>query len=91
MTHLNDPGFWEERRGARELGERWESTLRGCWAVLILVLTAIDALVTATLGIHPRPPVLSHLGHVIADEYRAGANEWIDADVVRSDAEGVEL
>lgn len=86
MSTTRRPGRGDARPG---LGERLEEALRGLWAVIVLVLTGVDALVTAVIGIRPLTPVLSRIGHVIADEYRAGANEWIDADVVDHDPEGV--
>ena len=52
--------------------------LRGMWAVLLLILTGIEALFTALIGIRPISPVLVQLGHVMADEYRAGRHGYVD-------------
>jgi hypothetical protein len=71
----------------------WHEVLRGVRAVVVLLLTALDALVTAVLGIRPLAPVIARLGHALVDEYRAGANDWIDVEVIDiedDDAEGVE-
>ncbi len=61
----------------RPAGSFW----RGLWAVVVLLLTALDALITALLGWAPFTPKLRQIGHVIADEYRAGAHGWTDAEV----------
>jgi len=69
----------KERPGS---GPTLAEVLDGLRAVVILLLTALDALLTALLGIRPLSPCLVHLGHVIADEYRAGRHGYVDADVV---------
>jgi hypothetical protein len=74
----SQPGSGHDGRG---LGE----VLRGCWSVLVLVLTALDALLTALVGIGPLTPKLRELRHVIADQYRAGACGVRDAVVVDDD------
>lgn len=54
--------------------------VRGLWAVVRLLLSAVAALSSAVTGF---PPGRARaLGHVIADEYRAGRAGAIDADVV---------
>ena len=85
MAYINDPGRQQERRPGADPGERLEAVLRGCWAVLVLFLTAVDELVTALLGIRPLTPLLRKAGHVVADEYRAGQHGWIDAEVIDPD------
>lgn len=70
----------------------WREVLRGCWAVALLLLTALDALITAVLGIRPLAPLAARLGRALADEYRAGTHDWINAEVIEDDdPEGVEL
>jgi hypothetical protein len=61
------------------------------WAVLLLILTGIEALLTALIGIRPLSPVLARLGHVVADEYRAGRHGYVDADVADDPESEVEL
>jgi hypothetical protein len=68
---------------------RWEDlpvltrlamVLRGLWAVLRLVATAPLALLSAVLGV--RPGLARSVGHVIADEYRAGRHGHVYADAI---------
>lgn len=61
---------------------RFGPVLRGLLAVLALVATAMDALVTALLGTAPLTPRLRRAGRVLADEYRAGHAGAVDAEVV---------
>lgn len=65
--------------------------LLGMWAVLLLILTGIEALLTALIGIRPLSPVVARLGHVLADEYRAGRHGYVDADVTDDPESEVEL
>jgi hypothetical protein len=60
--------------------------LRGLLAVAVLLLTAVDELVTAAIGIRPLTPVLRETWQVITDEYRAGAIGAIDADLVEEES-----
>lgn len=61
------------------------SILRGLLGVAVLLLTAIDALVTAVLGWAPLTPKLREIRQVIADEYRAASHGAVDADVIGED------
>lgn len=62
------------------LSTRLLMVARGLWAVLLLLLSAIAALSSAVVGF---PPGRARaLGHVIADEYRAGRAGAVDATVV---------
>lgn len=78
MSVMPPPPHGQDERPDRDL---W-SVLRGCVAVLVLVLTALDALVTAVLGVSPVTPVLSRLRHVIADEYRAARMGAVNAEPI---------
>jgi hypothetical protein len=58
--------------------QRLAGVLRGLLGVALLLAGALDALITACLGIRPVGPRLVELGGVIADRYRlarAGARE----------------
>ncbi|WP_242911537.1 hypothetical protein [Actinomadura terrae] len=55
---------------------------RAAWAVLVLLLSAADALVTAWLGVRPAGLWLSTMRRELADEARRGWHDAIDADVV---------
>ncbi|MCP2343387.1 hypothetical protein [Actinomadura rupiterrae] len=57
---------------------RLAGVARGCWRVLVLCWAALCALVSAAVG--TPPGVCSRLGHVLADEYRAGRAGAIDAE-----------
>lgn len=73
-----------QRAGARE--RLWVG-LRVVLCVLTLLVTAVDAWLTALLGVRPLTPVLRRLAAVIADECRTCAAGAIDADVIE-DSEG---
>lgn len=61
---------------------RLRAVLRGVWAVIVLVLSAIETLGSALTGI-PRPSYyLRKLGHVIAEEYRNARDDVIDAEII---------
>lgn len=64
---------------------RGRSVLRGLLGVVVLFLTALDALVTAVLGWAPLTPKLREIRQVIADEYRAASHGAVDADVIGED------
>jgi hypothetical protein len=87
MIHTSRERPRETRISASPL--RWEDlpllarvamVLRGLWAVLWLLVTAVAALLSAVLGV--RPGLARSVGHVIADEYRAGRHGHVYADVV---------
>ena len=59
------------------------AVLRGVWAVLRLLAGALAALVGAAVGAPPAGA--ARLGHVLADEYRAGRAGAIDAEVIDDD------
>lgn len=62
-------------------GGRARAVRRGVTAVAFLLLGALDALLTARLGI-PRLAWLSRkVGREIADEYRRGYHDAVDAEV----------
>ena len=56
------------------------AVLRGGWAVVRLLAGALAALAGAALG--TPPACATRLGHLIADEYRAGRAGAIDAEVI---------
>lgn len=56
--------------------------VRAAWAVLVLLLSAADALVTAWLGVRPAGLWLSAWRRELGDEARRGWHHAIDADVV---------
>src|SRR5262249_46634966 len=65
---------------------------RGVWAVICLITSAADALVSAVLGTPRMAPIGHRLGREIADEYRRGFHDAIDVtdpddedDVIDSD------
>jgi hypothetical protein len=63
----------------------WEAALavlRGLQAVLVLVLTAADALVTAVIGIPPLTLALRRIRLAIGDEYRRGYYDAVEAEVI---------
>lgn len=64
---------------------RARATLRGLAAVLTHLLGALDALVTARLGIPPLAWLARRTGHAIADEYRRGYAGAVDAEVIDED------
>ncbi|REE96641.1 hypothetical protein [Thermomonospora umbrina] len=64
---------------------RMRPVLRGLLAVALLLVTAVDALLTALIGVRPLVPLLRSLAAVLADEYRAGRVGAIDADVIEDD------
>ncbi|MEU9832728.1 hypothetical protein AB0D67_14490 [Streptosporangium sp. NPDC048047] len=74
-------------RQQADVWERLRGAVRGALAVLMLLLTAADAWLTALLGLPPITPVLRRLAVVIADEWRTAAAGAIDADVIDSDQE----
>lgn len=57
------------------------SRKRGLLAVVMLLITAVDDLVTAVIGCGPLIPRMRRLSTVIADEYRAGAEGWVEVEV----------
>lgn len=65
----------------RAWASRARSVALGLLGVLVLLITAADALVTALLGIPPITPKVRELGRVIADEYRCAAMGAVDADI----------
>ncbi|WP_242884090.1 hypothetical protein [Actinomadura litoris] len=70
-----EPGMWE----------RLGPLLRGVWAVLVLLATALDALVTAFVGTAPLTPRMRRVGQVLGDEFRAGQAGAVDAEVIEDD------
>ncbi|MFI0367568.1 hypothetical protein ACH35V_06785 [Actinomadura sp. 1N219] len=56
------------------------AVLRGAWAVARLLAGALAALLSAALGTPPASG--TRLGHLIADEYRAGRAGAINAEVI---------
>ncbi|MER5419894.1 hypothetical protein [Streptosporangium roseum] len=69
-------------RQRAHLRERLHAAVRGALAVLVLLVTAADAWLTALLGLPPITPVLHRLTGVIADAWRSGAAGAIDAEVI---------
>ena len=66
----------------RARGGRARATARGLAAAVLLVLGAIDALVTARFGL-PRLAWMSRrVGRGLADEYRRGYHDACDAEVI---------
>ena len=72
----------ESARSA-SFGARFLAVARGVWAVVRLLWGALWALTAAALGVPPVRP--ARLGHVIADEYRAGRVGAVDAEVIEDD------
>lgn len=58
------------------------AVLRGLLAVLVLLLTALDALVTAVIGIPPVTLALRKARRAISDEYRRGYDNAVEAEVI---------
>jgi hypothetical protein len=82
MEHTPKPSPGEgDQPGSGDGALGFVDIVRGCCAVVLLFLTALDALVTALLGIAPLTPRLREMRHVISDEYQAGAHGWINAEV----------
>lgn len=74
-----------DKAGARR--GRLRSIGRGLAAAVALVLTGIDALITARLGI-PRLAWLGRrIGREIAGEYRRGYHDARDAEVIDEERE----
>jgi hypothetical protein len=71
----HEPGVWE----------RLAPVLRGALAVLVLLATALDALVSAWVGAPPLAPRLRKVGRVLGDEFRAGRAGAVDAEVIEDD------
>lgn len=61
------------------------AVLHGLWAVARLLAGALAALASAVLGTPPASA--TRLGHLIADEYRAGRVGAIDAEVIEDTAD----
>jgi hypothetical protein len=61
------------------------AVLRGLWAVARLLAGAVAALASAAIGTPPASA--TRLGHLIADEYRAGRAGAIDAEVIEDTAD----
>lgn len=55
---------------------------RGVWFVLVLLATAVDSLLTALIGVPPLAWFARRIGHALADEYRRGYHNAVDAEVV---------
>jgi hypothetical protein len=65
----------------------WEAAravLRGLAAVLVLVLTAVDALVTAVIGIPPITLAWRQVRRAVGDVYRTGYYDAVEAEVIES-------
>lgn len=61
---------------------RIRDTLRAMWGVFCLVIGAIDALVTALLGVTPFAIPWADIRAELADRWRLAYNDARDADVV---------
>lgn len=61
---------------------RARSTVRGFAAALLLILGAVDALVTARFGLPRLAWMGRRVGREIADEYRRGCHDARDAEVI---------
>ncbi|MGI8333518.1 hypothetical protein ACRYCC_26495 [Actinomadura scrupuli] len=72
-----------DRREAR--GNTARAVARGLLAVLLLVLTGVDALATALVGLPPLAWIGRKLGRELADEYRRGYHGALDAEVIEGD------
>jgi hypothetical protein len=60
---------------------------RGVAAVVALVLTAVDALVTARLGLPRLAWMGRRVGRELAEEYRRGYHDARDAEVIDEENE----
>lgn len=72
-----------DKRRAR--GNTARAVARGLIAVLLLVLTGVDALATALVGLPPLAWIGRKLGRELADEYRRGYHDAQDAEVIEGD------
>jgi hypothetical protein len=61
---------------------RLRDVARGVWFVVVLLATALDALLTALIGVPPLTWFARRIGRALADEYRRGYHDAVDADVV---------
>jgi hypothetical protein len=61
---------------------RFCSILRGLAAVAALLATAVDALITAVIGIPPVTWALRRIRRAIGEEYRRGYHGAVDAEVI---------
>ncbi|MFB4307024.1 hypothetical protein [Actinomadura sp. GTD37] len=73
----------------RAYWSRVRSAFRGLLAVAVLLLTALDEVATALLGLPALTPRLRRWWGAIADEYRAGAMGVFDAEVIEDENEEV--
>ncbi|MET8140399.1 hypothetical protein ABZU32_08840 [Sphaerisporangium sp. NPDC005288] len=69
-------------RQRAEWREQLRAALQGLLAVLVLLASAADAWLTATLGLPPAAPMLRRLAEVVADAWRTGAARAIDAEII---------
>lgn len=67
---------------ARDRRSRLRSTARGVAAAVLLVLGAVDALVTARFGLPRLAWIGRRVSREIADEYRCGYHDARDAEVI---------
>lgn len=68
--------------------QRLAGVLRGLLGVALLLAGALDALITACLGIRPVGPQLAELRQAITDRYRLARAGARDADVIDDKKEG---
>ena len=66
---------------------RIRDTLRALWGVFCLLIGAVDALVTAVLGITPLAIPWAEFRAEIADRWRLAYNDARDADVITEERE----
>jgi hypothetical protein len=63
---------------------------RGVWFVLVLLGTAVDALLTALIGVPPLTWLARRIDQTLTDEYRRGYHNAVDAEVVEDADDPVE-
>jgi hypothetical protein len=66
---------------------RVKDTCRALWAVFCLLIGAVDALVTAVLGITPLAIPWAEFRAEIADRWRLAYHDARDADVITEERE----
>ncbi|MDN3356109.1 hypothetical protein [Actinomadura sp. DC4] len=83
MTAMTSPMSEPPRRG------RIRATARAIWAVFCLFVGAIDALVTAVLGVTPLAGPWARVRRVVADQWWLAYYDARDAELVGEETEDV--
>jgi hypothetical protein len=75
---------------SQTLWERARAIGRGVLAVLVFLLTAADALLTAVIGVPPLAWTARRICTALGDEFRRGYWDAIDAEEITDPAPGDE-